>query len=191
MFVFWLFISSSLIHWGICASVSCVQFKLRVLSKLAASLSKHMPEKVPEDTSSILRSPMPGSVVAVSVKPGDRVSDFTFSITTLLPFSLFVRWIKMKSGLLKGLCELFQTITTDIYMLYIKIKKTTVVKCQSLGHQIKEDRGILAINVVWKYTLPLKDIIDIIYPPLCSKKVCGFLIIFLVLQSKVEMHLLH
>lgn len=55
--------------------VSCVQFKLRVLSNLAASLSKHMPEKVPEDTSSILRSPMPGSVVAVSVKPGDRVSD--------------------------------------------------------------------------------------------------------------------
>ncbi|KAI7811507.1 propionyl-CoA carboxylase alpha chain [Triplophysa rosa] len=46
-------------------------FKLRVLSKLAASLSKHMPEKIPEDTSSILRSPMPGSVVAVSVKPGD------------------------------------------------------------------------------------------------------------------------
>uniref|UniRef100_A0A8C1SZR4 Propionyl-CoA carboxylase subunit alpha n=1 Tax=Cyprinus carpio TaxID=7962 RepID=A0A8C1SZR4_CYPCA len=49
-------------------------FKLRVLSKLAAYLSKHMPEKIPEDTSSILRSPMPGSVVAVSVKPGDNVS---------------------------------------------------------------------------------------------------------------------
>uniref|UniRef100_A0A9J7ZV56 Propionyl-CoA carboxylase alpha chain, mitochondrial n=1 Tax=Cyprinus carpio carpio TaxID=630221 RepID=A0A9J7ZV56_CYPCA len=48
---------------------------LRVLSKLAASLSKHMPEKVPEDTSSILRSPMPGSVVAVSVKPGDNVAE--------------------------------------------------------------------------------------------------------------------
>uniref|UniRef100_A0A673GWE5 Propionyl-CoA carboxylase alpha chain, mitochondrial n=1 Tax=Sinocyclocheilus rhinocerous TaxID=307959 RepID=A0A673GWE5_9TELE len=56
-------------------SVSCVQFKLRVLSNLAASLSKHMPEKVPEDTSSILRSPMPGSVVAVSVKPGDNVAE--------------------------------------------------------------------------------------------------------------------
>uniref|UniRef100_A0A671KYT8 propionyl-CoA carboxylase n=1 Tax=Sinocyclocheilus anshuiensis TaxID=1608454 RepID=A0A671KYT8_9TELE len=52
-----------------------LQFKLRVLSKLAASLSKHMPEKVPEDTSSILRSPMPGSVVAVSVKPGDNVAE--------------------------------------------------------------------------------------------------------------------
>ncbi|KAI2668448.1 Propionyl-CoA carboxylase alpha chain, mitochondrial [Labeo rohita] len=50
-------------------------FKVRVLSKLAASLSKHMPEKVPEDTSSILRSPMPGSVVAVSVKPGDNVAE--------------------------------------------------------------------------------------------------------------------
>ncbi|XP_026100461.1 propionyl-CoA carboxylase alpha chain, mitochondrial-like isoform X1 [Carassius auratus] len=50
-------------------------FKLRVLSKLASSLSKHMPEKIPEDTSSILRSPMPGSVVAVSVKPGDNVAE--------------------------------------------------------------------------------------------------------------------
>ncbi|KAJ8349947.1 hypothetical protein SKAU_G00250770 [Synaphobranchus kaupii] len=49
-------------------------YTVRVLSKLAATLSKHMPEKVPEDTSSILRSPMPGSVVAVSVKPGDTVS---------------------------------------------------------------------------------------------------------------------
>uniref|UniRef100_A0A673GH10 Propionyl-CoA carboxylase alpha chain, mitochondrial n=1 Tax=Sinocyclocheilus rhinocerous TaxID=307959 RepID=A0A673GH10_9TELE len=50
-------------------------FKLRVLSKLAAYLRKHMPEKIPEDTSSILRSPMPGSVVAVSVKPGDNVAE--------------------------------------------------------------------------------------------------------------------
>uniref|UniRef100_A0A8C1SX44 Propionyl-CoA carboxylase alpha chain, mitochondrial n=1 Tax=Cyprinus carpio TaxID=7962 RepID=A0A8C1SX44_CYPCA len=49
--------------------------QLRVLSKLAAYLSKHMPEKIPEDTSSILRSPMPGSVVAVSVKPGDNVAE--------------------------------------------------------------------------------------------------------------------
>ncbi|XP_027035101.1 propionyl-CoA carboxylase alpha chain, mitochondrial [Tachysurus fulvidraco] len=50
-------------------------FKVRVLSKLAASLSKHMPEKVPEDSSSILRSPMPGTVVAVSVKAGDTVAE--------------------------------------------------------------------------------------------------------------------
>lgn len=50
-------------------------FKVRVLSKLAATLSSYMPEKVPEDTSSILRSPMPGSVVAVSVKPGDMVAE--------------------------------------------------------------------------------------------------------------------
>ncbi|KAM9454062.1 propionyl-CoA carboxylase alpha chain [Clarias gariepinus] len=50
-------------------------FKVRVLSKLAASLSKHMPEKVPEDSSSILRSPMPGTVVAVSVQAGDTVAE--------------------------------------------------------------------------------------------------------------------
>ncbi|XP_056411654.1 propionyl-CoA carboxylase alpha chain, mitochondrial isoform X1 [Hyla sarda] len=50
-------------------------FKLQVLTKHAAGLSKYMPEKVEEDTSSILRSPMPGTVVAVSVKPGDMVSE--------------------------------------------------------------------------------------------------------------------
>ncbi|XP_061820900.1 propionyl-CoA carboxylase alpha chain, mitochondrial [Nerophis lumbriciformis] len=50
-------------------------FTLRILSKLAAELNSYMPEKVPEDTSSILRSPMPGTVVAVSVKPGDTVAE--------------------------------------------------------------------------------------------------------------------
>ncbi|KAM9803736.1 propionyl-CoA carboxylase alpha chain [Neosynchiropus ocellatus] len=50
-------------------------FKVRVLSRLAARLNAFMPEKVPEDTSSILRSPMPGTVVAVSVKPGDTVAE--------------------------------------------------------------------------------------------------------------------
>ncbi|XP_029376403.1 propionyl-CoA carboxylase alpha chain, mitochondrial [Echeneis naucrates] len=50
-------------------------FQVRVLSKLAAQLNSYMPEKVPEDTSSILRSPMPGTVVAMSVKPGDTVAE--------------------------------------------------------------------------------------------------------------------
>ncbi|XP_004577430.2 propionyl-CoA carboxylase alpha chain, mitochondrial [Ochotona princeps] len=50
-------------------------YKVRVLTKLAAELSKFMLEKVAEDTSSILRSPMPGVVVAVSVAPGDMVSE--------------------------------------------------------------------------------------------------------------------
>lgn len=50
------------------------QFQVRILSKLAAQLNAFMPEKVAEDTSSILRSPMPGTVVAVSVKPGDTVT---------------------------------------------------------------------------------------------------------------------
>uniref|UniRef100_A0A8C4V8L2 Propionyl-CoA carboxylase alpha chain, mitochondrial n=1 Tax=Falco tinnunculus TaxID=100819 RepID=A0A8C4V8L2_FALTI len=50
-------------------------YKLQILTKVAAELSKYMPEKAAEDTSSILRSPMPGAVVAVSVKPGDTVSE--------------------------------------------------------------------------------------------------------------------
>ncbi|XP_072850751.2 propionyl-CoA carboxylase alpha chain, mitochondrial [Pogona vitticeps] len=49
--------------------------KLRILTKLAAELNKYMPEKVAEDSTSILRSPMPGAVVAVSVKPGDMVAE--------------------------------------------------------------------------------------------------------------------
>uniref|UniRef100_A0A667ZUX1 Propionyl-CoA carboxylase alpha chain, mitochondrial n=1 Tax=Myripristis murdjan TaxID=586833 RepID=A0A667ZUX1_9TELE len=53
----------------------CMQFKVRVLSKLAAELDSYMPEKIPEDTSSILRSPMPGTVVAVAVKAGDTVAE--------------------------------------------------------------------------------------------------------------------
>ncbi|KAM9726399.1 propionyl-CoA carboxylase alpha chain [Menidia menidia] len=50
-------------------------FELRILSKRASELNSFMPEKVPEDTSSILRSPMPGTVVAVSVQPGDEVAE--------------------------------------------------------------------------------------------------------------------
>ncbi|XP_051937011.1 propionyl-CoA carboxylase alpha chain, mitochondrial isoform X1 [Hippocampus zosterae] len=50
-------------------------FKVHILSKLAAKLNTYMPDKVPEDTSSILRSPMPGTVVAVTVKPGDKVAE--------------------------------------------------------------------------------------------------------------------
>ncbi|CAO2591959.1 Propionyl-CoA carboxylase alpha chain, mitochondrial [Lemmus lemmus] len=50
-------------------------YNVHILTKLAAELNKFMLEKVTEDTSSILRSPMPGVVVAVSVKPGDKVAE--------------------------------------------------------------------------------------------------------------------
>ncbi|XP_040597250.1 propionyl-CoA carboxylase alpha chain, mitochondrial isoform X3 [Mesocricetus auratus] len=50
-------------------------YKVHILTKLAAELNKFMLEKVTEDTSSILRSPMPGVVVTVSVKPGDMVAE--------------------------------------------------------------------------------------------------------------------
>lgn len=45
-----------------------------------------MPEKAAEDTSSILRSPMPGAVVAVSVKPGDTVRNVIY----ISAFSLYI-----------------------------------------------------------------------------------------------------
>ncbi|XP_075806342.1 propionyl-CoA carboxylase alpha chain, mitochondrial [Microtus pennsylvanicus] len=50
-------------------------YNVHILTKLAAELNKFMLEKVTEDTSSILRSPMPGVVVAISVKPGDTVAE--------------------------------------------------------------------------------------------------------------------
>ncbi|XP_059936271.1 propionyl-CoA carboxylase alpha chain, mitochondrial isoform X3 [Mesoplodon densirostris] len=50
-------------------------YKMHILTKLAAELNKFMLEKAAEDTSSILRTPMPGVVVAVSVKPGDLVAE--------------------------------------------------------------------------------------------------------------------
>uniref|UniRef100_UPI00398EF4B6 propionyl-CoA carboxylase alpha chain, mitochondrial n=1 Tax=Pristiophorus japonicus TaxID=55135 RepID=UPI00398EF4B6 len=50
-------------------------YKVQVLTKLAAELNKHMLEKVPEDTSNILKAPMPGSVVTVAVAVGDEVSE--------------------------------------------------------------------------------------------------------------------
>lgn len=43
-----------------------------------------MPEKAAEDTSSILRSPMPGTVVAVSVEPGDMVRNVIYISAFLL-----------------------------------------------------------------------------------------------------------
>ena len=52
------------------------KYKVHILTKLAAELNKFMLEKVPKDTSSTLCSPMPGVVVAVSVKPGDMVRVF-------------------------------------------------------------------------------------------------------------------
>ncbi|XP_070096521.1 propionyl-CoA carboxylase alpha chain, mitochondrial isoform X3 [Equus przewalskii] len=56
-------------------SKSYRHYKVHILTKLAAELNKFMLEKVAEDTSSTLRSPMPGVVVAVSVKPGDMVAE--------------------------------------------------------------------------------------------------------------------
>ncbi|XP_067890323.1 propionyl-CoA carboxylase alpha chain, mitochondrial isoform X8 [Heterodontus francisci] len=50
-------------------------YKVQVLTKLAAELNKYMLEKVPEDTSNILRSPMPGSVVTIDIAPGDEVTE--------------------------------------------------------------------------------------------------------------------
>ncbi|MDI9408534.1 MAG: acetyl/propionyl/methylcrotonyl-CoA carboxylase subunit alpha [Candidatus Pacebacteria bacterium] len=46
-----------------------------VLSPLAAELSARMPAKIPPDHSKEVRSPMPGLLVAVMVKPGDEVKE--------------------------------------------------------------------------------------------------------------------
>ncbi|XP_072332158.1 propionyl-CoA carboxylase alpha chain, mitochondrial isoform X2 [Scyliorhinus torazame] len=50
-------------------------YKVRVLTKLAAELNKYMLERVPEDTSKFLTSPMPGSVITIDVAPGSEVTE--------------------------------------------------------------------------------------------------------------------
>lgn len=49
-------------------------FNLKVLSEKAAELMKFMPEKVQEDETSMLRSPMPGTVLSVNCNVGDKVA---------------------------------------------------------------------------------------------------------------------
>uniref|UniRef100_A0A8C4NX08 Propionyl-CoA carboxylase alpha chain, mitochondrial n=1 Tax=Dicentrarchus labrax TaxID=13489 RepID=A0A8C4NX08_DICLA len=60
-------------HTGLSSSIMFLFLPHNIKRK--KELNSYMPEKVPEDTSSILRSPMPGTVVAVSVKPGDTVAE--------------------------------------------------------------------------------------------------------------------
>ncbi|KFO23419.1 Propionyl-CoA carboxylase alpha chain, mitochondrial, partial [Fukomys damarensis] len=50
-------------------------YKVHILTKLAAELNRFMLDKVAEDTSGTLCSPMPGMVVAIFVKPGDMVAE--------------------------------------------------------------------------------------------------------------------
>uniref|UniRef100_A0A8D0PIX9 Propionyl-CoA carboxylase alpha chain, mitochondrial n=1 Tax=Sus scrofa TaxID=9823 RepID=A0A8D0PIX9_PIG len=69
-------LASPLLSVSIDGTQRTIQYKVHILTKLAAELNKFMLEKAAEDTSSILHSPMPGVVVAVSVKPGDLVRTF-------------------------------------------------------------------------------------------------------------------
>ncbi|XP_059541023.1 propionyl-CoA carboxylase alpha chain, mitochondrial isoform X2 [Myotis daubentonii] len=68
-------LASPLLSVNVDGTQRTIQYKVHILTKLAAELNRFMLEKVAEDTSSTLRSPMPGLVVAVSVKPGDMVSE--------------------------------------------------------------------------------------------------------------------
>lgn len=62
-----------------------------------------MPEKVSEDTSSILRSPMPGTVVAVSVKPGDAVGPTQAQLVSFMGNEVRSYWLltRVSCGCLK------------------------------------------------------------------------------------------
>lgn len=50
------------------------QFKLEVLSEMAADFKKYMPVKPEIDQSSMLLAPMPGILKSLSVADGDTVS---------------------------------------------------------------------------------------------------------------------
>ena len=51
------------------------EFKVSVRNPRAAELAKHMPVKVPPDTSNLLLCPMPGVIVSVMVEEGQEVQD--------------------------------------------------------------------------------------------------------------------
>lgn len=50
-------------------------FEVEVVSQKVAKYRQHMPIKIPEDTSSVIRSPMPGKVLSVACKVGDTVGE--------------------------------------------------------------------------------------------------------------------
>ena len=52
-----------------------VTFDIQVRNPRAAELARHMPVKVPPDTSNLLLCPMPGVVVSVLVSEGQEVQD--------------------------------------------------------------------------------------------------------------------
>ena len=49
-------------------------FECLVLSPLGAEMQRHMPVKVPPDTSKLVMSPMPGLLTQISVKVGEAVT---------------------------------------------------------------------------------------------------------------------
>ncbi|KAL0478285.1 propionyl-CoA carboxylase alpha chain [Acrasis kona] len=49
-------------------------FELKVSSPRNAELGKYMPYYAPPDTSKLVMAPMPGAIVSVAVKPGDKVT---------------------------------------------------------------------------------------------------------------------
>lgn len=119
------------------------QYKLQVLTKHAAELSKYMPEKVEEDTSSILRSPMPGTVVAISVKPGDMVSapDFYFAchLKSILLAYVFKKYTYKAHIILIHLHN-YSTVTQKV-MLNFSVLLSVSVRTNSCfrKHQVSID----------------------------------------------------
>lgn len=53
------------------------KFDVKILTPEQQRLSKYIIEKPPQDLTKFLLSPMPGSVVSISVKPGDTVAEGT------------------------------------------------------------------------------------------------------------------
>jgi len=49
-------------------------FTLKVSSPRNAELQKYMPYYAPPDTTKLVMAPMPGAIVSVAIKPGDKVT---------------------------------------------------------------------------------------------------------------------
>lgn len=69
MIIFNLFVKPDFLNF-----IYLFQFKLEILSEMAADLKKYMPVKPEIDQSSMLLAPMPGILKSISVADGDTVS---------------------------------------------------------------------------------------------------------------------
>jgi len=85
-------------------------YEVEVVTEKVANYRRYMPVKVPEDTSSVIRSPMPGKVLTVACKQGDQVTEGQ-EICVVEAMKMQNSLTASRDGIIKALhCEAGQNI---------------------------------------------------------------------------------